>query len=105
MSFSKTDLLLSDNLLQKFILRSTTSNTSQRKSCQQLIIEHKRLEFFKGVEIYRAVTRNICERSDSVLNLQLQSRISIADLQVNNVPIGRFLLCRVIAKWMRLDAI
>src|ERR1043165_8685133 len=106
MSFSKNEITLSNNLWQKVTLRFTSSNTLQRKSWQQLMIEHKRLGFFDAeIDKNRVVTRNICEQSDSTLNLQLQLRISIADLQVDNVHTERFLLCRVIANWMKLDAI
>src|SRR5688572_22713804 len=93
-------LELSCDLFQNIILRLTTSNTSQRKSRQQLIIEHERLESY--INKTDKFVRNI---SESTLSLQLHLKLSIVDLKVDNVPTGRFLLCRVLTKLMRLNAI
>ncbi|RIA81168.1 hypothetical protein C1645_837422 [Glomus cerebriforme] len=87
--------------MQNAILRLNTSIISHKKSRKELIDEHKRLEFF-GDESHKFVIHNTCQDKSS-LNLQL--RISIADLKVDNVPINRFLICRVITRFIKLDAL
>src|SRR6266480_5229763 len=91
---------LSNDLLQNIILRNTTSNISQRKSRKQLIAEHERLDPY--INKNKKFLRN---NFGSTLDLQLESRISLMDLQVDDVPTGRFLLCRVITKSIKLHAI
>ena len=79
--------------LQKLFLRISTCNTTQRKDRKQLIAEHERLEIFYSDEFFNSrggVIRNICK---STLNLQPELKISIVDLQVDNVHTGKFLLC------------
>ncbi|CAB4463739.1 unnamed protein product [Rhizophagus irregularis] len=49
------------------------------------------------------VVHNINKQENLTLNIQL--RISISNLQVDNVPTGRFLLCRVISRFVKLYAL
>src|SRR3954454_25021333 len=93
---------ISKDQFQNIVLRITTSNISQKKSRQQLFAEHKRLESY--INTHPQFIRNIRRQSET-LNLQLQLKMSIVDLRVDSIPIGRFLLCRVIAKWMKLSAL
>src|SRR5438105_1428672 len=83
-----------DETLQNIILRLATCNNSQRKSWQQLIDVHEIIEKFKKKFIRK-----------SILNLQPELKISIVDLQVDNAHTGKFLLCRVIVKWIKLNAL
>src|SRR2546421_462466 len=83
-----------DETFQTLILRLSTCNTLQRKSWQQLIAEHERLRLYE-----KAFIRKL------TLNLQPELKISIVDLQVDNVHTGKFLLCRVIVKWIKLNAL
>src|SRR2546430_668426 len=98
-------VVISGEFMQAVCLRITTSKISQRKSRQQLIAEHKRVLKYYNYNEYQEFILNICRQSESTLNLKLQLRISIVDLQVDNVPTGRFLLCRVIGKWVRMNAL
>ncbi|PKY60771.1 hypothetical protein RhiirA4_519857 [Rhizophagus irregularis] len=88
-------------VVQNAILRLTVDNFSQGKSREQLIDEHKRLDNFCDKKKY--VVHNINKQENLTLNFQL--RISISNLKVNNVPTGRFLLCRVISKFVKLFAL
>ena len=87
------------DLFFKILLRITTCNNTQRKRKEQLIFEHIRLGLYficvpKLNDLNREVAiHNICK---STLNLQPESKISIVELQVNNVHTEKFLLCRVI---------
>ncbi|CAG8771482.1 hypothetical protein RhiirA5_445643, partial [Rhizophagus irregularis] len=85
-------------IVQNAILRSTVDNFSQRKSREQLVDEHKRLDISCDKNKY--VVHNINKQENLTLNIQL--RISISNLKVDNVPTGRFLLCRVISKFVKL---
>src|SRR5436190_24179013 len=88
-------LTSSNESFQSAILRMTTAgNISQRKSRQQLITEHERLEFYSDKNEY--FVRYTTGQNESIPNLQPQLKISISNLQVNHVPIRKFLLCRVI---------
>lgn len=80
--------------MQCAVLRIISGNNAQ-KNRQKLIEDHQRLlERNKG-DCYAFLTTFEHEN----LQLKLEDRISIADLQVNNhVPMGKFLLCRVITK-------
>ncbi|GBC15388.1 uncharacterized protein OCT59_015609 [Rhizophagus irregularis] len=88
-------------VVQNAILRLTVDNFSQVKSREQLIDEHKRLDNICDKKKY--VVHNINKQENLTLNIQL--RISISNLKVNNVPTGRFLLCRVISKFVKLFAL
>ncbi|RGB38565.1 hypothetical protein C1646_755529 [Rhizophagus diaphanus] len=88
-------------VVQNAILRLTVDNFSQRKSREQLIDEHKRLDNLCDKKKY--VVHNINKQENLTLNIQL--RISVSNLKVNNVPTGRFLLCRVISKFVKLFAL
>ncbi|GBB97197.1 hypothetical protein RclHR1_29390001, partial [Rhizophagus clarus] len=92
----------SEEILQNAILRSTSSNISQKKSKERLIEEHNKLEYYGDRNKY--IVHNICSKQN--LNLNLRFRVSIANLQINNhIPIEKFLLCRVITKFINIDAL
>ncbi|CAB4479491.1 unnamed protein product [Rhizophagus irregularis] len=88
--------------LQSAILRLKVDNFSQRKSKDQFIREHKNLDNLCDKNKY--VVHNIKKQKNLTLNIQL--RISISNLRVNiNVPNRRFLLCRVISRFIKIDAL
>ncbi|CAG8638532.1 19104_t:CDS:2 [Rhizophagus irregularis] len=71
---------------------------------KQLIDEHKRLDNLDNLcDKRKYVVHNINKQENLTLNIQL--RISISNLQVDNVPTGRFLLCRVISRFVKLYAL
>ncbi|CAB4393344.1 unnamed protein product [Rhizophagus irregularis] len=88
-------------ILQNAILRVTVDNFSQRKSRETLIDEHKKLDNLCDSKKY--VVHNINKQENLTLNIQL--RISISNLQVDNVPTERFLLCRVISRFVKIYAL
>ncbi|RGB38826.1 hypothetical protein C1646_755233 [Rhizophagus diaphanus] len=88
-------------ILQNAILRVTVDNFSQRKSRETLIDEHKKLDNLSDSKKY--VVHNINKQENLTLNIQL--RISISNLQVDNVPSERFLLCRVISRFVKIYAL
>ncbi|RIA90123.1 hypothetical protein C1645_849711 [Glomus cerebriforme] len=88
-------------MTQTAVLQLTTSNASRKKTREELISEHKKLENFSD-RFNRYFIHNTCQDKSS-LNLQL--RISIANLQVGCVPINRFLICRVIARFVKINAL
>ncbi|CAB4417751.1 unnamed protein product [Rhizophagus irregularis] len=88
-------------ILQNVILRVTVDNFSQRKSRETFIDEHKKLDNLCDSKKY--VVHNINKQENLTLNIQL--RISISNLQVDNVPTERFLLCRVISRFVKIYAL
>ncbi|RIA92348.1 hypothetical protein C1645_765374 [Glomus cerebriforme] len=91
----------SERMMQSAVLRLITNNIPRKKTREELISEHEKLEFF-GDGVNKYFIHNTCKDKSS-LNLQL--RISIANLQVGRVPINRFLICRVIARFVKIDAL
>ncbi|PKB96484.1 hypothetical protein RhiirA5_434758, partial [Rhizophagus irregularis] len=93
--------VLSEEIFQNAVLR-ITSNISQKKSRERLIEEHKKLEYFGDKNEY--VIHNTRSKSD--LNLNQKLRVSIANLQIDRIlPIEKFLLCRVITRFTKLNAL
>jgi tetratricopeptide (TPR) repeat protein len=88
-------------LAQNAILRLTIDNFSQIKSRERLIKEHKKLENYCDMNEY--VVHNINRQENLTLNIQ--HRITISNLQVDNTPTGRFLLCRVISRFVKINAL
>src|SRR5581483_844203 len=73
-------------------------------SKQQLIVEHELIENYSDKANYDVRRRE--SPDDSILkNFQLDLKVSITDLQVNNKLLGKFLLCRVIIKRLNVNAI
>ncbi|CAB4435279.1 unnamed protein product [Rhizophagus irregularis] len=91
----------SEEILQNAILRLTTGNIARNKSRERLIEEHKKLEYFddKNKYIFQPV------HSQTNLGLNLQHRISIANLQIDCIFTERFLLCRVITRFTKINAL
>src|SRR4051812_14497187 len=96
-------IVTSHDLLQNAILRMVSGNISQRKSRQQLIAEYKKLEYYSDKSEYAIY--DFSRQNDSTLDLQLQLKISIKDLQVNRVSNGRFLLCRAITGCIKINSL
>ncbi|CAG8610794.1 6678_t:CDS:1, partial [Dentiscutata heterogama] len=101
---------LYDEILQTAFLRITSSN-SQRKSRQQLISEHEyRLNYFDQAYnenlfiVYNTYEqRNI--KPTPKIKFTLENRISIKNLRINKEYHGKFLVCRVIAKCIKINAL
>ncbi|GBB96464.1 hypothetical protein RclHR1_02760017 [Rhizophagus clarus] len=89
-------------MMQNAALRLTVSNTSKRKSRERLIEEHKNLEYFSDNNKYIIVHTT---RSQPNLNLNFQLRMSIANLQIDHIPTEKFLLCRVITRFIKISAL
>ncbi|CAB4418263.1 unnamed protein product [Rhizophagus irregularis] len=95
-------LLDTIEILQNAILRLAIDNFSQGKSKDRFISEQKILENY--CDKNKHIVHNIKKQENLTLNIQL--RISISNLRVDmNVPTGRFLLCRVISKFIKLSAL
>ncbi|GBB90808.1 hypothetical protein RclHR1_01790015 [Rhizophagus clarus] len=95
------DTVKAKEIVQNAILRMTIDNVSQRKDRELLIKEHKRLENLFDENKY--FINSINKQENLTLNIQL--RISISNLQVDNVPVERFLLCRVISSFVKINAL
>ncbi|CAB4385578.1 unnamed protein product [Rhizophagus irregularis] len=100
LQFSDTEIPAID-ILQNVILRLNTGNISQKKSRERLIKEHQKLKYFYDKNNY--IVHNV--RSQPNLSLNLQHRVSIANLQIDHEFPEKFLLCRVITKFMKISAL
>src|SRR6266540_5601188 len=101
---------MEESMLMAFS-RMMTGGIAQRKSRQQVISDYeKKLENMErtfnksGFMFCNTNSQGYCGISHEV-KLQLKNRISIANLQVDKVHIGKFLLCRVISKCMKMNAL
>ncbi|CAB4475654.1 unnamed protein product [Rhizophagus irregularis] len=102
MKFQFLDTVISSvDILQNSVLRLNTGNISQKKSRERLIEEHKKLDYFGDKNKYLVHTA----RSQPNLSLNLQHRISIANLQIDHKSTENFLLCRVITKFINISAL
>ncbi|CAB4389822.1 unnamed protein product [Rhizophagus irregularis] len=102
MKFQFLDTVISSvDILQNAVLRLNTGNISQKKSRERLIEEHKKLDYFGDKNKYLVHTA----RSQPNLSLNLQHRISIANLQIDHKSTENFLLCRVITKFINISAL
>ncbi|CAG8712018.1 39404_t:CDS:1 [Gigaspora margarita] len=101
---------LYDEILQTAFLRMTSSN-SRKKSRQQLIAEHEcRLDYFNQAYnenlfiIYNTYEqRNI--KPKPRIKFTMENRISIKNLRINKEHHGKFLVCRVIARCLKINAL
>jgi tetratricopeptide (TPR) repeat protein len=94
-------LVLSEEIFQNAILRITTGNISRKRSRERLIEEHKKLNYFGDINKY--IVHNICSQPN--LNLNLELRTSIENLQIDHIPTEKFLLCRVITGFTKINAL
>ncbi|RGB42371.1 hypothetical protein C1646_635967 [Rhizophagus diaphanus] len=102
MKFQFLDTVISSvDILQNAVLRLNTGNISQKKSRERLIEEHKKLDDFGDRNKYVVRTA----RNQPNLSLNLQHRISIANLQIDHKSTENFLLCRVITKFINISAL
>ncbi|CAG8638875.1 2525_t:CDS:2 [Funneliformis mosseae] len=95
-----------DELL-KNIFSQINGILTQRKSKEYLIAEHERqLRIFSNKECHTITTSNLGHvRNFHDVKLRPKNRISISNLQLDKVHTGRFLLCQVISKCIKLNAL
>src|SRR5438552_3535302 len=99
-----------DDMLQNAFLRMMTGNVGQKKSRQELIADHekklKSLEqkFNSSNSLHTINTTNNQGYKGISQKVQLvtKNRISLSDLELDKVHSGKFLLCRVIIKSVKM---
>ncbi|CAG8454341.1 12518_t:CDS:2 [Cetraspora pellucida] len=101
---------LYDEILQTAFLR-VISNNSQKRSRLQLITEHEnRLKFFDHAYnenlfvVYNTYEQKY-KKPTPKIKFTIENKVSIKDLRVNEENYGKFLVCRVITKCIKINAL
>src|SRR5687767_7081162 len=101
------------DILQNAYLRMMNGNFGQRQSRQHLIAEYERRlkeidrkDNRKDDDFYAFTTNNQGYRGISQnVKLVTKNRISLANLELDKVHSGKFLLCRVISRCIKMTAL
>jgi tetratricopeptide (TPR) repeat protein len=103
-----------DEIFQRMFLQMMLNQQPARRTRQEIIAKHKKAledltdtnnnytHFFQTT--HGSANRGGVRRSNNT-SLKPRNRISINDMQIDNVHNGRFLLCRVIEKCYKLTAL